>query len=407
MKKIFLSLVVMTTATCMFGQNSAIYKAEEYLKDNEVLKAREVIVPALTNEKTSHKAWAYNMAGNVESRLLQAEIEKAAAKEKCDTTLFVTCLNNAVKYFTESDKYDMAPNSKGKVKAEFHENNLKMLKQMVGYFAYAGQFENERGNEKGAYKAFEQYIQMPKNPIFTKAQTDSFYKADADMYNKIGYYASMIAYEAKDYDGVLRNVDFAIADSSSMNDGYMMKLSCLLAKKDTASWVKTCRAAIAAIDDNPVYCNNLLFYYTSKKLDNEAKTVADQLVEAAPKNKMTWYARGCVKMNTFKQYAEAREDFEKAISFDSNFTEAIYNIGVSYVNELISLNLTTDTKSKDYKQTLEKAHSYYKKAQPYFERVRELAPTRKDLWGENLRSIYYNLEMKDKAKEMEDIIGAK
>src|SRR5574344_9508 len=296
MKKIIFSLVVMMTATLAFGQNSAIYKAEELLNENEIQKAQAAILPALTSDKTTHKAWAFNMAGNIESRILQKEIEKAAAKQKCDTTLFINSLNNAVKYFTESDKYDMAPNDKGKVKSEYHANNLKMVRQMVSYYAYAGQFENERGNKKGAYKAFEQYIQMPKNPVFTKAQTDSFYKKDAEIFNKIGYYASILAFESKDYDGVLKNVDFAIADSASRNDGYMMKLSSLLAKKDTANWVIASRAAAAAVDDNPVYCNNLLFYYTMKHLDNEAKVMADQLVETAPKNKMAWYAHGCVNM---------------------------------------------------------------------------------------------------------------
>jgi tetratricopeptide (TPR) repeat protein len=112
-------------------------------------------------------------------------------------------------------------------------------------------------------------------------------------------------------------------------------------------------------------------------------------------------------MNTFKKYADARQDFDKAIALDDNFVEAIYNKGVSFVNELISLHLTTDTKSKEYNKTLEQAKTYYKQAQPLFEKVRQLAPDRKDLWAENLRSIYFNLDMKDKAKEMETILNQK
>ena len=77
MKKIIFSLVVMMTATLAFGQNSAIYKAEELLNENEIQKAQAAILPALTSDKTTHKAWAFNMAGNIESRILQKEIEKA------------------------------------------------------------------------------------------------------------------------------------------------------------------------------------------------------------------------------------------------------------------------------------------------------------------------------------------
>ena len=132
--------------------------------------------------------------------------------------------------------------------------------------------------------------------------------------------------------------------------------------------------------------------------------MADELVAKAPNNKMAYYARGCVNMNTFKNYTEARKDFDKAIELDGNFIEALYNKGVSYVNELISLNLNTDTKAKDYKQTSEKAHSYYSEARPYLEKVRELAPNKPKLWAENLRNVYFNLDLKDKAQEMEAII---
>ena len=119
---------------------------------------------------------------------------------------------------------------------------------------------------------------------------------------------------------------------------------------------------------------------------------------------MAWYARGCVSMNTSKKFADARADFDKAIELDPNFIDAIYNKGVSYVNELISLNLNTDTKSKDYKQTLEKAHQYYGQAQPLFEKVRQLAPEKPELWAENLRMVYFNLDKQDLAKEMEQVV---
>lgn len=406
MKKSILSLAAVMIASLTYGQNMAVYKAEEQFNEGKVAEAAATIEPALTNPKTKKLAFAYNLAGKIQGTLLTKEVTKAAAKEPLDTVLFLNSLNKAVEYFTKSDQIERAPDEKGKVKEklEYHAENKKQVHDMLAYYAYAGQFENQRGNKKGAYEAFEKYLQMPKNSVFTKHETDSIYKAGAETYNRVGYFAAMLAFEMKDYDGVLKNVDFAIADKASMNDGYMMKLQSYLAKKDTASWLKTSLEAVAAIDDNPNYCNNLLYYYTSKNLNDEAKAMADELVAKAPNNKMAYYARGCVNMNTFKNYTEARKDFDKAIELDGNFIEALYNKGVSYVNELISLNLNTDTKAKDYKQTLEKAHSYYSEARPYLEKVRELAPNKPKLWAENLRNVYFNLDLKDKAQEMEAII---
>ena len=65
MKKIVFSLVLMMTTTLVFGQNMAIYKANELFDENQIEKAQAAILPALSSEKTTHKAWAFNMAGNI------------------------------------------------------------------------------------------------------------------------------------------------------------------------------------------------------------------------------------------------------------------------------------------------------------------------------------------------------
>ena len=392
------------------AQIMSVYKAEEQFNEGEIEKAHTTITPALTELKNKEKpkvkdlAYAYNLAGKIESRMLQPEIERAARKEPLDTLRFLDALENAVNYFTESDNYDMTPDKKGKVKPQYHEENKKMIGQMLEYYAYAGQFCNQMGDRDGAYNAFLKYLDMPKNPVFTKEETDSIYANNQGMYNKVGYFAAMLAYEKKDYDNVLKFADYALADSSSMSDGYMMKLTAHLQKQDTAAWVETSREAIARVTDNPNFCQNLLYYYNTKGDTVAAKELGDELVKTAPNNKIAWYARGCVRMETLHDYAAAREDFDKAIALDEFFMEAILNKGVSYVNELISLDLNTDVNSAEYKQTLETAHSYYQKAMPLFEQVKNLAPDRPNLWANQLRNIYYNLEMEDKAKEMEAIV---
>ena len=405
MKNKILSFAVLIFATATsFAQNSAIYKAEELMNDEELIKAQSVITPALTNPKTKLLGYAYNVAGNIECRLLQPEILKAADHQALDTTLFVNSLNAAAKYFIESDKiYKAMPKHNAEAKEKMADNK-NMMRQILSYFAYAGQFENQRGNKKGAYESFEKFIALPQCPIFTEEETKAIYDKDRELYNRIGYYATLLANEMKDYDGILKNVDFAIANPESRNDGYILKLQAYLEKQDTASWVKTARQAIEDGTDNATFCNNLLYYYNSHNLKDEAKAMADELVQKAPNSKMAWYARGCVSMNTFKKFDDARADFDKAIELDPNFIDAIYNKGVSYVNELISLNLNTDTKSKDYKQTLEKAHQYYGQAQPLFEKVRQLAPEKPELWAENLRMVYFNLDKQDLAKEMEQVV---
>ena len=88
--------------------------------------------------------------------------------------------------------------------------------------------------------------------------------------------------------------------------------------------------------------------------------------------------------------------------------EAQYNMGISYVNELVANKdkFTTNTKDPNYKKDLEAAKEYYRKALPYLEKTRELAPDQPKVWGLALKNVYYNLEMKDKEKEIDGVLAS-
>lgn len=408
MKKLIL-LAVIFSATNSIAQNSLISKAQMRLDENKVDEAAEVIEPALTSGKTKNLAGAYNMAGNVYGRMLNAEILKAANNQPCDTTKFVNSLNKSLNYFVKSYEIDNTPNEKGKIKAKYNENNKKMITQMGTYFMYAGQFLNNNGDQKGAYDAFEKYLEMPKLPVFTEAQADSMYKADHDQYCTVAYYTALLGYQMKDYDKALKHVDFAIADTSSKNknDLFFIKSQSLLAKKDTAAWLKCVTEAITQLPNNTQFVQNLLYYYNMKNLNDEAIAVAADLVAKAPNNPNAWYSAGCIYLNNAKDFVKAREYLQKALELNPNMYEAQYNMGISYVNELVANKdkFTSNTKDPNYKKDLEAAKEYYKKALPYFEKTRELVPDQPKIWALSLKNVYYNLEMKDKEKQIDEVLS--
>ena len=66
--------------------------------------------------------------------------------------------------------------------------------------------------------------------------------------------------------------------------------------------------------------------------------------------------------------------------------------------------MITQAQTPAYKMELALVQSYYKNALPYMENVRTLAPTQAKLWAYTLQMIYENLQMKDKKKEIDEII---
>lgn len=404
MKKVFFVMSsAMLLATSSFGQNGLLITADTRMNENKLDEAAQLVETALTSGKTKNMAWAYNLAGNIQARIINDEITKATQNQPLDTTLFLKSLDKAIEYFTKSHDIDVAPDEKGKIKSKYYKNNFKMMAQMLPYYQYAGVFQNTNKNTQGAFDAFSKYLNLPKASVFTKNQTDSIYKAHSTEYHRGAYYASMLAYQMKKWNDVLAHIDFALEDETNMNDCYLMKLSSLLSIKDTAKWVESSKEAIKRVPNNISFAQNLLVYYDMKKLQNEAKATADEIVASAPNNPMAWYVRGCILLEA-KNYNDAREAFGKAIGLDDKFIEANMNMGVSYINEVVSQK---DNFKLTEKADREKVLNYYKQALPYFEKVRELAPDKPQLWANNLKTVYYNLENKEKEKEMDAILGIK
>lgn len=419
MKKILCIAVLLCTAGSMMAQDVAVFKAEEKINENKFDEAAEVINQAISKAmstgKTKNLAGYYNMGGVIQGKILTVEVTKAANKQPLDTTKFITCLDQAVDFFQKSYELDHTPDAKGKVKPKFDvdiespfQSNKKMLMQIINYYAYAGQFLNQNGDREGAYAAFEKYLDLPKAKMFTKAETDSIYKADAHTLYTLAFYTTLLGYQLKDNDKVLKHIDFALEDTSMTNksDLYFIKTQTLLAKKDTAAWVKTVIEAITALPNNTQFVQNLLYYYNIKHLDDEAKATAEDLVTRAPSNKNAWYSAGCIYLNQIKDFEKAREYLNKAIEIDPQFADANFNMGVTYVNELISKKdqFVTDPRKPQYKTDVEKVKDFYRKALTYFEKTRELVPDQAQVWGLSLKNVYYNLEMKDKEKEIDDVL---
>ena len=393
--------------TTMQAQNSEITKASELMDQNKLSEAWQTIKEAIDNPKTTDSVKAFRVAGDISARMLNMEIFNASKREPFDTARFVVALDNAVKYYKESYVLDQLPDKKGKVKPKYGEDTRKQIINVLPYYAYAGQFLYSNGNLSGAYDAFSKFVSMPSDPIFEKSQTDSMYEAGRSNYSEVAYYATMLAYNQKNWDNVLKEVDFALADTANLNDLYLMKLTALLDKGDTAQWVVVSKEAVKRVPNSLTFPQNLLAYYIMKDDSVTALEMGNDLVQNAPDAAMSWYARGSVYLNMYNNYPKARADFEKAVELNPAFPEAEANIGISYINEVVSMKdqFTNNQNSPKYKSDRETVLGYYRKAKPHSEKARELAPDKPRLWAISLSNIYYNLEEKDKEKEITEIIN--
>lgn len=402
MKKCLFIVAALFSATMSFAQ---VEKAKMLLDETagtpdaeKLAMAKSAIKDAMAKAKPNKMAYIYNVAGQVELRYLNQEIDKMQANQPLDTALFITSMNNAVDYFSKSYEIDHTPDAKGKVKPKLdygdkftigeNDGNVVWLKKIMGYYLISAQLCYKNGDKHAAYEYYMKHLEFPKKPIFTPEQTDSVYKSD-NRYPLVGYYATILVFQDKDYDKVLQTVDYAIKseDETTREDGYHMKSTALLHKGDTAQWVATLKEAMENTT-NVNYPQIILKYYYDKHQQDEVMKIATEFVAKAPNNKMAHYIKGVALMDQGKD-VEARNCFNDACKIDENFVEAISNIGVTYFNEVRELNqkATTDNRAANYKSQQEELKAKLTETRQYFQRVQTLAPERSELWQSKLESI--------------------
>lgn len=161
---------------------------------------------------------------------------------------------------------------------------------------------------------------------------------------------------------------------------------------------------------------NLLYHYVSHNDVQGAEAMANELVTASPDSKAAWYMKGCVELNLKKAYAEARNCFQKALAIDPDYVDANVNTAYTYVNEAVAEKLAgkykfvgksrtvTQAQMPAYKKELAHVQEFYKNAQPYMEKVRQLKPEEPKVWAYTLQMIYENLQLKTQKAEIDAII---
>ena len=420
MKKV-LSLAVMAACSMVsMAQNSVIYKAASLMGENKTNEALELLKSSFDNPKTTKLAEVYNMAGRCAAQLFNPELMKAAQNQPLDTTTFILRLDQMVDYYTKSYVAEHTPNEKGKMpKAKFSDDNTKMLLGAQDYYFYAGVFENQNGNKAAARELFKKHLDLPNNPALT-AQKDSLLKAKAESYSTTAYYMTILSYEQNKWAEILETVDRGMDKKEQLRDLFLMKIQATKELHgDGPAYIEALKEAIMKVEDNTGFMESLISYYYDKEDVAAADAMANDFVAKNPNSKNAWYMKGCVDLNLKKDFAAARESFEKSLSYDADFVEANTNMAYSYINEVVkkrqegaytyagkAKQVTGQQAIAKYNKEMEDIKSYYSKALPYMEKVRSLAPDRSRLWAPALQQIYFNLDRKAEANQMDDIMSA-
>jgi len=404
-----------------------LYKEAEdlILQDIEARKSAE-------NTKSNNLKLAklYMQYAELEEKIFTPELTLASEGAPFDTLLFCNKLEKSLDAYNTSYVYNMKPDAKGKVNAdpEITLHAKYGVKTKLSYYNYCGTFMNAMGRKDASADYFRKYINLPKtSAVFSEAERDSIYTAGAASYSAARTNIAYLYYEAEDWDKAIAACDEALDDTASMHDLYLIKIKAYEEKKDSANWKRTLIEATQHTG-NISFLQLLVQDYIQNEKSEEAVQLANEITQKYPNDKMAWYIKGYIELDLNKNYAAARESLGKVLDIDPDHKDALFLMGTAYINDIlnqvsqkkfkyIGTNRNIYAKGKGaaaeaawkkenaiYEKELATFRSYYEKAKPYLEHLRELTPDGARRWASPLQQIYSNLGDKAKADEMDKLL---
>ncbi len=392
MRHCALALSLLLVAGTAFGQKSNVKIAKSALGEENPNfdEAFAAINAAMQDPTTMDDPETYDIAGKLYKKVYEVEGLKAAGGHAYDTVKLYNSTLEMFKYYQMCDEKAQLPDEKGKIrKNKWREDNRTDMLKYHGQLFNAGAvyYLMAKRDYKNAVYFLGYYLDAAEFPMLKDLNllTDSAKSVTA-------FYASYAAYSAEDYPNVIKYGQIALnsPNESDVNTTYEIMTRAYREENDTVNWIGMLQESIKR---NPASENNmvqLINYYSEKGQNDEAIKFADQLIESDPTNDYSYFIKGYLFQN-LNRTEEATELYKKAIEINPN-NEAYYsNLGTCYIAIAQELDANAEYGSDDYKDQQKIIMQNYMWARENFEKVRELAPDKEDLWVAPLYRIYYKL----------------
>ena len=403
MKRVLFSMVLLMAVSFAFAQEKNVKEAKSIAGEvkPDFAKAEQLINEALTNPETKDNAATWDVAGYIQKRINEKEMENAYLRKPYDTLKVYNSVLNMYNYYVKCDELAQIPNEKGKIKNKYRSANSKtILAERPNLINGGIKYFNLNKNED-ALKYFAAYVDAATLPMMEK---ENLLEKDTIL-PQVAYYATLAADRVGDKDAVMKYAQYALKDKE--NDQFAMQLltDAYKAKGDTAKWVEKLQEGIVKFPENQYFFANLVDYYSSSNQNDKAMQFADDMLAKDPNNKLYLYVKAYLYHN-MKDYEKAIEFYKKTLDIDPAYAEACSNLGLVYLLQAQEYadKAPADINDPNYATAQAEIKKFYEAAKPYYEKARELKPDQKDLWLQGLYRVYYNLNMGPEFEEIEKMM---
>ena len=395
MKKILICVFICLPLLA-WGQKKTMTQVKDYIKSGKNLDKAEKLMTDLLNDSSSRgneKVWL--LLFESQRKQYDQGNEKLYLKEKYDTTALFLVGKRMFDTLEGLDSLDRLPDARGKVKLKYRDRSAELLNIYRPNLFNGGVFFMKKHDFSRAYDFFDTYINSAVKPMFARYQ----YAERDKRLPEAAYWASYCGYKLEKPQLTLRHTYQALKDSVHLP--YMLQYLAETYKleKDTARYVQTLKDGFSKYPKFPFFFPRLIDYYSHIGAYDEAMKSCDEALQTDSVNTLFRYAKSSLLL-TMGRYKQSFAISKALIAENDTLADAYLNAGLALFDQAVELDKKTQSDSKKYNQILE----LYRKAMPYLEKYRAMAPDQKDKWALPLYTIYLNLNMGKQFDEIDKLI---
>lgn len=395
MKKILICVFICLPLIA-WGQKKTMTQVKDYIKSGKNLDKAEKLMTDLLNDSSSRgneKVWL--LLFESQRKQYDQGNEKLYLKEKYDTTALFLVGKRMFDTLEGLDSLDRLPDARGKVKLKYRDRSAELLNIYRPNLFNGGVFFMKKHDFSRAYDFFDTYINSAVKPMFARYQ----YAERDKRLPEAAYWASYCGYKLEKPQLTLRHTYQALKDSVHLP--YMLQYLAETYKleKDTVRYVQTLKDGFSKYPKFPFFFSRLIDYYSHIGAYDEAMKSCDEALQTDSVNTLFRYAKSSLLL-TMGRYKQSFAISKALIAENDTLADAYLNAGLALFDQAVELDKKTQSGSKKYNQILE----LYRKAMPYLEKYRAMAPDQKDKWALPLYTIYLNLNMGKQFDEIDKLI---
>lgn len=394
MLRLFSIIFSVLIAVSVFPQKKEISQARSDIKKRSNLEQAEKSMRELLKDSANKgNVKIYETLAEAIKAQYEVANEKLYLKEPFDTASFFTTVHKMFLAYEQLDSIDMQPDKKGRVKLKYRKKNAEFLNKYRPNLYNGGVYFVRKNNFASAYSLMDAYLDCRRQPLFAG------YSEAKDSYKSAAYWTVFCGHKLSSPDSLLKYSELALTDKKyrKRTIGYMS--NAYLLKKDTLGYVKMLRLGFAENKNSKFFFTRLMDYYTSVNQLDSAMSIVDSALESDGNNTLFLFAKSNLSLNMGK-YEDCISISDSLIARNDTLPDVYLNAGVSCLNLALALESDVANKKKNSKKILD----CYKRALPYMEKYREMAPDDKERWAKSLYNIYLKLNMGRKFEEISGVL---